>query len=300
MALDAHGPARVGASRNAHGSIAALIGTYAETHYFKNSLSPRTRQKHWQILQRFKNEFGPKPVGRIERKHMVAVLAKLTPATQTVWVKALKPLFAYAVEIEWLKQNPLKDVRIKYKGGELTAWTETEIEIFRACHPLGTMARLALELLLGTCMRGGDVVALGPSNIWNGKLVRRTQKTGALLTLPVLPELSAALDAMPPVAGATTFLTNQLGRAFSMVSWHENFAGWVTAAGLPKQFRAHGLRKAGMTRLANFGATPHIIAAWSGHKTLALVAHYTKSADQVRLAEEGANILTQGGRYAHD
>jgi hypothetical protein len=56
------------------------------------------------------------------------------------------------------------------------------------------------------------------------------------------------------------------------------------------------LRKLGCTRLANAGASPHVIAAWSGHKSIALVAHYTKSADQVRLAEQGADILTQNQR----
>jgi hypothetical protein len=166
MALDAHGgPDRVGAGRNAHGSVAALIGLYGETAHFKSGLAPLTRQQHWRILQRFKNDYGTKPVHLIEKKHIIAVLAKLTPAVQVTWVKVLKPMFQYGTEIEWLKQNPLKDVRVKYKGGEYTAWTEAEIGMFRGRHPLGTMPRLALELLLGTCMRGSDVVALGPANI---------------------------------------------------------------------------------------------------------------------------------------
>jgi integrase len=300
MALDANGgPSKVGAGRNLHGSVSALIGLYGETHHFKDSISPQTRAQRWQILQRFRNEFGTLPVARIERKHMMLMLAKLTPAVQKNWVKALRPMFAYAVEIEWLKQNPLRDVKVKHKGGEFTPWTEAEVAIYRAHHPLGTMARLAIELLIGTMMRSSDVVTLGPGNVLTGKLVRRTKKTGALLALPILPELRAALDAMPAsdegsrAEPAPTFLTNSLGKPFAMPNWHYTFGRWVSEAGLPDQFRAHGLRKLGCTRLANAGASPHVIAAWSGHKSIALVAHYTKSADQVRLAEQGADILRE-------
>jgi hypothetical protein len=38
-------------------------------------------------------------------------------------------------------------------------------------------------------------------------------------------------------------------------------------------------------RLANAGCTAHEIQAITGHATLAMVAYYTKSASQVRLAE---------------
>jgi integrase len=72
--------------------------------------------------------------------------------------------------------------------------------------------------------------------------------------------------------------------------------GWVAEAGIDPQFRPHGLRHAGLTRLANAGASPHQIQAWSGHRTLALVSRYTAKADQARLAEQGANILTQNQR----
>jgi hypothetical protein len=76
-----------------------------------------------------------------------------------------------------MKQNPLNDVRVKHKGGEFTPWTETEVAIYRNHHPLGSMARLAIELLIGTMMRSSDIVALGPGNVLTGKLVRRTKKT---------------------------------------------------------------------------------------------------------------------------
>jgi hypothetical protein len=41
-----------------------------------------------------------------------------------------------------------------------------------------------------------------------------------------------------------------------------------------------------LTRLADAGCTVHQIAAVSGHKTLKEIEHYTKAADQRRLARE--------------
>jgi integrase len=49
-------------------------------------------------------------------------------------------------------------------------------------------------------------------------------------------------------------------------------------------FSAHGLRKAGCRRLAEAGCTAHEIAAWSGHRTLSEVAHYTRAVDQAAMA----------------
>jgi integrase len=295
-AIAAHGPSRAGASRSPYGSVAALIGLYLETYYWKSALGAETRRQQLSILNAFRAEYGSHPIARLERKHLIGILSKRPPSSQRNWLKALKPVFDHGVEIGWLKANPARDIKIKVpKTDGFTPWTETEIDAFRRYHPIGTMPRLGLELLLGTIMRAGDVIALGPANIWNGKLVRRTAKTGAPLTLPILPELREALAAMPR-SEAPTFLVNGQGQPFTKGDYHKKFAAWATAAGLPGQFRSHGLRKAGMTRLAQAGATPHEIQAWSGHKTLALVAHYTASVDQARLAESAvAKLRTKIG-----
>jgi integrase len=63
-----------------------------------------------------------------------------------------------------------------------------------------------------------------------------------------------------------------------------DYAKWATDAGLPAHCRLHGLKKAGMTRLANDGATTHELMAVSGHKTLAEVERYTQEANDKLLA----------------
>ncbi|WP_414896537.1 tyrosine-type recombinase/integrase [Rhodovulum sp. YEN HP10] len=59
---------------------------------------------------------------------------------------------------------------------------------------------------------------------------------------------------------------------------------WCDEAGLDV-CTSHGLRKACARRLAEAGATPHEIAAVTGHKTLALVQLYTEAAGREGLAD---------------
>ena len=86
----------------------------------------------------------------------------------------------------------------------------------------------------------------------------------ANLTIRVLPELQAALDAMPH-SDALTFLLTEYGRPFaSAAAFGNKFADWCNAAGLEpvlcddgkiRNYRAHGLRKAACTQLAHAGCT---------------------------------------------
>jgi len=72
----------------------------------------------------------------------------------------------------------------------------------------------------------------------------------------------------------------------SKVGLDNDFAKWVTEAGLPS-IQLHGLKKAGMRRLAEDGNTTHELTAISGHKTLSEVQRYTQGADRKRLADSG-------------
>ena len=97
--------------------------------------------------------------------------------------------------------------------------------------------------------RRGDVARLGPQHIRNGVLCVRQRKTGAVLTLPILPELQDALDVTP--CGHLTFMTTVHGQPFEAHNFGTWFARACADAGL-RGFSAHGLRKAGCRRLAEF------------------------------------------------
>ena len=145
--------------------------------------------------------------------------------------------------------------------GHMT-WQQPEIDAYRNRHALGTAARLAIELMLNIAARRGDAWELGPQHIKNGKQCWRPNKTkrstGKLLSIPILPEFQAALDATSGFKDAA-FLVTDYGRRFkSAAAFGNKFADWCRQAGLKsvkcddgrvRSYRAHGLRKAALMAL---------------------------------------------------
>jgi len=182
-----------------------------------------------------------------------------------------------------VRTDPTWGIRLKLsKSDRHHTWSEDEIAQFEAFHPVGLKARLALALGLYTAQRRGDVVRIGRQHIRNGVLTLRQQKTGATLAIPVHPALQAVLEATP--VGHLTLLTTKTGKSYASNDFSEQFRSWCDAASLPPHCVFHGPRKAALTRLADAGCASHQIAAISGHKSLKLIEHYTRAADQARLA----------------
>jgi integrase len=217
------------------------------------------------------------------------LIGKLRPWAQRNLVKTLRGLVTFCISEGLVKSDPTagaKLARVKDTGGHPT-WTDDEIEQYREHYPLGTRPRLALELLLGTMAARCDVVWLGAQHAPGTTLSYRRGKTGVPVDVPILPELRVAIDAMPK--GNLTFLMTEQGKPFTAAGFGNWFRDQCNAAAISKS--AHGLRKAGATRLAEAGATDHEIMAWGGWKTLAEVKRYTEAANRKRLAVQGAEKL---------
>jgi integrase/recombinase XerD len=137
---------------------------------------------------------------------------------------------------------------------------------YEARHPVGSKARLALDLLLYTAERRKDVVALGPLNMRNGRFIYKASKNDAELDIPVAEPLAATIAATPMI-GVKTFLVTEYGRPFTPAGFGNKFREWCDEAGLP-HCTAHGLRKAFLRRMAEAGCSEDYIASISGHRTL--------------------------------
>ena len=88
--------------------------------------------------------------------------------------------------------NPATGVKLpNQKTDGYHSWTDAEIEQFEAHHGQGTMARLALTLLLYTGQRRGDVIRMGRQHIRDGVMHVRQQKTGIELAIPIHATLAA-------------------------------------------------------------------------------------------------------------
>jgi integrase len=292
-------PVTIGIRRTRPGTVEEAVARYLGSGPFA-ALAPGTRALRRAILERFRVEHGEKRIGKLQAEHVARIISNLGPHAQRNMMKTLRGLTAFAQVEGLIAADPtigVKLARVKDTGGFAT-WPVECIERYRAAHKLGTRARLALELLYGTMQARGDVVRLGRQHVQGGALSLRRRKTGAPVDIPILPELEAAIDAMAK-AEHLTFLVTEHGKPFSASGFSNWFRQMCVQAGIPKKLSAHGLRKAGATRLAEHGCTDHEIMAWGGWSTLSEVQRYTKAANRKRLAMQAADKLETGTKVAN-
>jgi integrase len=137
-----------------------------------------------------------------------------------------------------------------------------------------------LDVLLYTGLRRGDAVRLGRPHVRDGIASIKTEKTGTLVVIPILPVLTKTLAAGP--CGDLTFIAGAGGGPLTKASFSKLFKQACKAAGVPGT--AHSVRKIAATRAANAGATVaelEAIFGWDGGRMASL---YTRAADRRRLA----------------
>jgi integrase len=285
-------PIEIGASRTVPGTVnAAIVGYYGSTQF--HELRPVTQENYRRILESFRAKHGDKRIALLERKHIKMLLDERAekPEAARNLLRTLRVLLNHAAEVGMRVDNPALGIRLgRRKGDGYHTWTEQEIAQFEAHHPVGSKARLALALGVYSGQRRTDVVALGRQHVRDGVLYLTQSKTGTQLAIPVHPELAAIIDATP-IPITNTFLMTSYGRPFTSHGFGAWFRARCDEAGLPPACAFHGLRKAACRRLAEAGASANVIAAISGHRSLSQVEHYTKQADQARLARTGVNLL---------
>ena len=134
---------------------------------------------------------------------VTAVLEAKPATSKRDWLKAIGHWLRYAKNIGEVNV----DVTVGSTTAKLTktsgyvTWGEHEIDLYRQRHPVGTMARCALELLLNTAARRGDAQLLGRQHLRDPVLTCRPHKTakstGQVLTVSVIPDL-ASMRCQPP------------------------------------------------------------------------------------------------------
>jgi integrase len=156
---------------------------------------------------------------------------------------------------------------------------------------LGTRQRLAYALLLYTGQRVSDVVRMKRDR--SGVIHIVQAKTNAELYLELHPALERALKACP--AKGIYLIGDRVGRPMKPGALSMLIHDAAKKAGLAAECVAHGLRKAAMRRLAEYGSTSKQIQVVSGHRTLTEVERYTRQADQRRLAKAAIGLLPDKG-----
>jgi integrase len=286
------------------GTVKWLIDRYRDSRDWQAYSSATRRQREFIFLQIIAKS-GNEPLRNVTR----GVIAKgrddraKTPNQARHFMEAVRGLFSWALDAQLVAFDPtagLKDPPRK-KGSGFRVWTEEEVQRYEARWPVGTRERVWLDVLLYSGLRRSDAVRLGRGHVRSfnlkGKRIRvhaiSTQKSGETVevTLPILPQLQATLDAGP--IGEATYVAGVRGKPFTKESFGTAFAGACKLAGVPG--RAHGLRKLGASRAAENGATVNQLQALFGWTDVKMPMLYTKSADRKRLGVEAGSLLTREG-----
>lgn len=229
------------------GSVDAVAVAYYRSYEY-GQLKPITKQTYRNMIERFRAEHGDKPIARIERGHITAMMAKRQDQPQAAngILRIVRILMRQALEMGLRTDNPTLGLkRMRSKSSGYLAWSEEHIAEFQAHHQVGTRAHLALALLVNTGQRRSDVVRMGWQHCRAGWMSITQQKTGALVEIPIHPDLQAAISALP--RSNMTFLVTGYGQAVLASGVHQlvprlrgrgriagrSFAAWAAQGGVP-------------------------------------------------------------------
>lgn len=268
----------------ATGTLAWLIARYVESAEWA-ALGAATRRNRHAILRAIEKLSGHERAKVIDRRSILAGRdrRKDRPHAANNFLKTMRGLFAFAVAREYVPHDA--SAGIKFLPGEnddgFHPWTEEELAAFEARWPVGSRERLAFDVMLYTGLRRGDAVRLGRPHIRRDEFTIRTEKTGRIVTAPILPELARTIANSP--TGELTFISTSRGLPFDKAAFGNWFRDACRAAGVPGT--AHGLRKAGARRAAEAGATEaqlNALFGWAPGSRES--ATYTRAADAAKLA----------------
>lgn len=282
------------------GTLRWLVTEYKQSTHFRNEIGAMTQRRRDAIFAEMVEKSGDRKITDISERDLINAREKRAQTgaghAANAFLKAVKPMFAYAKMRGWIEVDPAKGVDfVNAKIVGHRPWEFEDVLRYEQRHPVGTMANLAMRILLFTGLRRSDAVHLGKQHIRSGKVHFRPSKTkgssGVTVTFTALPPLIEAIEAT--ATGDLTFLITEHGKPFrSGASFGNWFRERCDEAGVPA--RAHGLRKTGPVLAAQAGATASELMAMWGWATLAQAEHYTRSASKEILGGSAASKLMAG------
>ena len=243
-------------------------------------LKPATRRQREHLMRLALERAGNQPLERFDRKFIIASrdARSATPALARNFLNTLRALFRWALDVGHVDADPTLNVKHLKQGADgHHTWTVDEMAAYEARWPTGTRERLAYDVLLWTGLRHGDASRLGPRHVQDGEITIETEKTGRVVSLPMLKPLADSIAASP--TGKSTFIATAAGEPFVKEGFGNWFAECCQAAGVPG--RAHGLRKALAVKLVEAGGTDGEIEAVLGNEIASL---YRRKASDKKLA----------------
>jgi integrase len=275
---------------NAHDAttVRDVIRAYQRGDDFKNRVSEGTRSTYLIYLTRIEEEMGDAPLAEVEKGDVRKLMDKLsdTPGAANLTLTVLGRLMAFALERDWIKVDPTKAVKPYPKGDkEHEPWPEDLLEKALA----EPSVRLATALLYYTGQRIGDVCKMRWSDIRDGYLYVKQEKTGKELDILLHGELRAILDSTPK--DAMTILHGRYMRPMKVQTLRKYLQEFAAKHG--EKVVPHGLRKNAVNALLEVGCSTGEVSAITG-QSLKVVEHYAKRRNNRRMGT-AAVLKWEGG-----
>lgn len=261
--------------------VKGLIAAYLKSQKFEG-LKPRTKADYQKFLSRLETNAGEIAVNSIERKHVIAwrdQLAKSeTPHYSNYFVRVLRILLEYGIDIGELAQNPAKGVTaVKYEKQTREPWPRALIQAAREARPHEDRTRLLFEMLYCTGQRIGDVLSARWDDIRGDRIEVRQNKTGAALSLPMTDDLQECLRQAKREGETILTAHNKVtpwsyrGAADAMMKLRKEIGA--------EAHDIHAIRHTVASEIGAVGSDDEIMAV-TGHTTSGMVRHYAGRARQ--------------------
>jgi integrase len=267
------------------GGMAQMIAAYqASPHYA--ALRPNTRREYDRYMATIDNALGHLEPRDLGPSHVAAIRDQYgdRPATANAMVAAIASLYRWGRERGFAGDNPAARIT-KLKIGEYQPWPAWAWDL---CQHMRAECRIACALALYTGQRLSDVLEMHMGAIKDGFVSIRQIKTRKAMRIPLHRELARVIEECRS-RGALYLVSRTDGSKFTPDQFHAMWKREIrTETFLPIKkagLKFHGLRKSATVALAEAGATEKEIAAVTG-QSMAMVAHYSKGADQLKLARE--------------
>jgi enterobacteria phage integrase len=277
-------------SKGGPGSLGELVTNYFRSPKFSN-LEDSSKATYRKALKPILEKHGHRiardlPPDKAEK--IIIEIGQTRPGMANLTKKVLRTIF----KVGKIKPNPFDDIE-SYKLGKHHTWTDDELTTYEKRWPLGTRERLAYAVLLYTGQRGGDAAKISRADIKNSSIKvlqdKNAEDDDDILWIEMHPALARAIKAGP--SKGLRLIGDKDGRPISGRALSDIIRLAADEAGLPRKCVAHGLRKAALRRLAEYGATTKEIAAVSGHKSLSEIERYVERASRAKLSKSAIGKL---------
>lgn len=260
-------------------TVKGLIMLYQKSPHWAK-LAAGTRKLYTIYLAELEGLMGRAPADDVKRDDIVLMIDNRAdkPGAANMLLRITQALYKWGRGRGHTTGNPCLDVDT-FDIGEHEPWPEWLIEKALACDD--ERVRIVVHLLYFTAQRIGDVSRMKFTDIRDGVLHVKQEKTRTELEIPVHGRLREELARTGRHFGP--IVIGQHDKAMRSDSLRRNVQEWATEHG--EAIVPHGLRKNAVNALLEAGCSVTQTASISG-QTIQMVEHYAKRRDRGKLARE--------------